>query len=222
VNNLAALYSSQGRYTEAEPLLRQTLEIRRRVLGGTHPEVASSLANLAAVADAQGRFEEAEGLLREAIIIQQSLGEHHPDILRTQRSLAGALASQGRLEEAKGLLREVLEAAQRKFGPEHPETLTSRRALDALTLEQWVPHARDHPHISISLRSNLMTTGSWMPQNCDRLLGAFMTTIVAGLIGFFSAIISLKDQISDLRNENTQLRVALEDAYMREQAIAWG
>ena len=37
LNNLAALYASQGRYDEAEPLFNEAVEIVERVLGAEHP-----------------------------------------------------------------------------------------------------------------------------------------------------------------------------------------
>jgi tetratricopeptide (TPR) repeat protein len=47
LNNLAALYESQGRYTEAEPLYLEALDLHKRLLGDNHPHVATSLNNLA-------------------------------------------------------------------------------------------------------------------------------------------------------------------------------
>ncbi|GAC1458622.1 MAG: hypothetical protein NVS2B14_04170 [Chamaesiphon sp.] len=47
MDNLAYLYFSQGRYHEAEPLYVQALEIRTRLLGDEHPDVATTLNNLA-------------------------------------------------------------------------------------------------------------------------------------------------------------------------------
>ncbi len=37
LNNLAALYQSQGKYEQAEPLYIQALDMQRRVLGEEHP-----------------------------------------------------------------------------------------------------------------------------------------------------------------------------------------
>ena len=37
LNNLAALYNSQGRYPEAEPLHLQALAIAEQALGENHP-----------------------------------------------------------------------------------------------------------------------------------------------------------------------------------------
>ena len=43
MNNLALLYEFQGRYREAEPLYRLTLEKRRAVLGEDHPDTLGSV-----------------------------------------------------------------------------------------------------------------------------------------------------------------------------------
>ena len=41
LNNLAELYYFQGRYSEAEPLYIQALELKRKMLGDEHPDVAT-------------------------------------------------------------------------------------------------------------------------------------------------------------------------------------
>ena len=58
--NLAELYRSQGRYGEAEPLLKQALQLNREVLGERHPSTLISLNNLALLYVSQGRYGEAE------------------------------------------------------------------------------------------------------------------------------------------------------------------
>ncbi len=49
LNNLAALYKSQGRYNEAEPLYLQALNIRERRLGLDHPHTVTVRENLEAL-----------------------------------------------------------------------------------------------------------------------------------------------------------------------------
>ena len=56
LNGLAVLYSSQGRYGEAEPLHEQALERRRVILGPGHRDTLRSLSNLAALYQSQGRY----------------------------------------------------------------------------------------------------------------------------------------------------------------------
>ena len=46
LNNLAALYDSQGRYTEAEPLYLQALAIAEQALGENHPNTIIFRENL--------------------------------------------------------------------------------------------------------------------------------------------------------------------------------
>jgi tetratricopeptide (TPR) repeat protein len=62
LNNLARLYEAQGRYADAEPLYRRSLQIREKALGAAHPDVGASLNGLAGLYRAQGRYAEAEPL----------------------------------------------------------------------------------------------------------------------------------------------------------------
>ncbi len=45
LNNLAALYRSQGRYTEAEPLYLEAINIATQVLGDNHPDSQTIMEN---------------------------------------------------------------------------------------------------------------------------------------------------------------------------------
>ena len=47
MHSLAVFYESQGRYDEAEPLSRRTVEARARTLGPEHPSTLLSVNNLA-------------------------------------------------------------------------------------------------------------------------------------------------------------------------------
>ena len=69
-------------------MLRRALEIRKKVLGENHPDVARSLGNLAGLLQAQNKLAEAEPLYRRAIAIRKStLGENHPDVATSLRNL---------------------------------------------------------------------------------------------------------------------------------------
>jgi len=79
LNNLAALYLSQGHYEQAEPLFIQALRIGIQTLGEAHPDVAVRLNNLALLYETVERYAEAEPLYLQAIaIFYQRLGEAHP------------------------------------------------------------------------------------------------------------------------------------------------
>ncbi len=64
-----ALYA-QGRYAEAEPLYRRSLEIREKALGPEHPNVATSLNIYAALLRATGRNAEADKMESRAKAIR--------------------------------------------------------------------------------------------------------------------------------------------------------
>ena len=51
------VYNNQGRYDEAEPLLKRALGILEKALGPEDPDFAGSLNNLAMVYYAQGRYD---------------------------------------------------------------------------------------------------------------------------------------------------------------------
>jgi tetratricopeptide (TPR) repeat protein len=88
LNGLAWLYREQGRYSEAEPLLRDALAMLKRLLGEEHPAVAGSLNNLALLYADQGQFEKAAPLLEKALhMFQQLLGDEHPSTQIVEQSL---------------------------------------------------------------------------------------------------------------------------------------
>ena len=70
LNNLAALYETQGQYAQAEPLYKRALAIDEKALGPDHPEVATDLENLASLYRATKRDEEAESLEQRAARIR--------------------------------------------------------------------------------------------------------------------------------------------------------
>lgn len=85
---LALLLIMHGDPTEAEPLLREALEIRRETLGERHPDYATCLSSLAGLLWARGDLDAAEPLLRRALAIRsQVLGERHPKSIVSQNSL---------------------------------------------------------------------------------------------------------------------------------------
>ena len=67
LNKLGIAFQSQGKYGEAEGLLKRALVIREKALGANHSDVGQSLHNLAYVYGAQGKYSEAEALFKRAL-----------------------------------------------------------------------------------------------------------------------------------------------------------
>ena len=69
LDRLARIYEKQGRYREALPLYRRSLQIYEQQLGANHPNVATSLNNLARLYKDQGRYGEAEPIFQRSLQI---------------------------------------------------------------------------------------------------------------------------------------------------------
>ncbi len=77
--NLAASLHAQRKSTEAERVLRQALEVQRRRLGPSHPDVGLGLYNLAVIELSRERRDEARSAATEALsILERGLGVAHP------------------------------------------------------------------------------------------------------------------------------------------------
>jgi tetratricopeptide (TPR) repeat protein len=106
LNNLAALYDSQGAYARAEPLYQRALAISEKVLGPEHPQVATSLNNLAALYDSQGAYARAEPLYQRALAIREKvLGPEHPSVATTQGNIGFLYLAQGKLAQAYAIFK---------------------------------------------------------------------------------------------------------------------
>ncbi len=122
LNNLAGLYQAQGRYAEAEPLLKRSLAIREKALGPEHPDVGTSLNNLARLYQDQGRYAEAEPLLQaQPRHPREGAGARAPRRGHARSTTWRLLyQAQGRYAEAEPLLKRSLAITEKALGPEHP------------------------------------------------------------------------------------------------------
>ncbi|MDB9521957.1 tetratricopeptide repeat protein [Dolichospermum circinale CS-1225] len=151
LNNLASLYDNQGKYSEAEPLLLDALEMRKRLFTNDHPDVASSLNNLAILYKNQGKYSKAEFLYLEALEMRRRLftGDH-PAVATSLNNLAVLYKNQGKYSEAEFLYLEALAMFERVLGTNHPNTITVWDNLRLLQ-QQLIP-----PPFYIRLLNNLI------------------------------------------------------------------
>ena len=127
LDRLARIYEKQGRYREALPLYRRSLQIYEQQLGADHPAVATSLNNLAALYEVQGRYEEAEPLYQRSLQIrEQQLGANHPDVAASLNNLALLYQDQGRYGEAELLYIRALETWVKTLPVGHPYIATGQ------------------------------------------------------------------------------------------------
>ncbi len=234
LNNLAILYCEMGRYAEAEPLYRRSLEITEKQLGRDHPDVAGSLNNLAILYREMGRYAEAEPLYRRSLeITEKRLGRDHPDVAGSLNNLAILYREMGRYAEAEPLYRRSLEIREKQLGRDHPDVAGSlnnlanlysdmgryaeaeplfRRSL-AIREKQL---GRDHPDVAQSLNNlaNLSATlGRW-----DEAAGAIdrERRVVRRHVSRVLPALAEAEQLAFLKaNDERFLHVALSLALVR-------
>ena len=105
LSNLAELYRSQGRYSEAAELNQRALSIWEKDLGKTDdPIVAQALNSLALTYGAQGRTSEAEPLLKRSLAIREKvLGPEHPAVAESLENYSALLRKSNRESEAAAM-----------------------------------------------------------------------------------------------------------------------
>ena len=105
--DLAEVYVSQGRFSEAEPLLREASNIAQVRYGAGHPEVVNSLLPLGLLYQKTGRTNEAQEAYQIALRVSRQRGELNSNTLQSLIHLARLFDNQGREQEARGLFEQA-------------------------------------------------------------------------------------------------------------------
>jgi tetratricopeptide (TPR) repeat protein len=132
--NLTASLRGQGKYAEAEQMLRDS---QARVGGGELRCTLSAASNLASSLLRQGKYSEAEQIYREIHAARMRvLGPEDACTLNSAANLAASLSGQGKCTEAEHMQRDLLDVQRRVLGAEHPDTLVTTGGLAATLYRQ--------------------------------------------------------------------------------------
>src|SRR5262249_50739089 len=105
------------KYDEALPIAEHILEIRGKLLGAEHPDVAAAINGLANVYFGKGEYVKAEPLYRRALDInEKALGKDHPDTAQNLNDLALLTYRQGKYAEAEPLYKRALDIREKALG----------------------------------------------------------------------------------------------------------
>ena len=133
---LASVLTVQGRWQQAECILRKLLQLTEAT-HGLHPGTRKCMDGLAMVFREQGKWQEAEDMHRKVLeAMRRTLGENHHDTLCSMNNLANVLQEQGKWQEAEDMHKKVLHARRRTLGEDHHDTLRSMNNLAAALQEQ--------------------------------------------------------------------------------------
>lgn len=124
LENLAALYVAQGRYKDAEKILKRVLEIRERLFTKKHPDYALSLQSLAELYVETARYPEAETVQLQAIaILKETVGETHPHTASALNTLAVIYLRTANYNDAAKTIERAIEIRTSAFGAAHPDLI---------------------------------------------------------------------------------------------------
>ncbi|MBW4652444.1 MAG: tetratricopeptide repeat protein [Kaiparowitsia implicata GSE-PSE-MK54-09C] len=148
----------RGQYVEAKPLLQSALALRQKLLGETHPDVATSLNNLASLYKDQRQYGESELLYRQSLEIRQLLvGEENLDTATSLNDLAVVLKAIDKYKEAELLHLKALETRRKLLGDDHLDVAESLNNLGALYFAQgYYKEAESLFEKSLGLKKKLL------------------------------------------------------------------
>ena len=130
IYNLGLNYYRQGDYVKAEPLLKQSVQMMRRMFDSDHPGLAHDLHLLANLYTELGHRREAEDLYLEAIAVSEAaFGKNNPQVALGLNNLALFYTRRGRLADAEPLLQRSLAIYEESMPPGHPGTANAMESL---------------------------------------------------------------------------------------------
>jgi len=117
---LAGIYTQQMKVVQAEELYNHVLNIRKKMLGPDHLDVAETLLGLAKLYKHQGNYDQAEPLYEQALDIQKkALRLEHDTVVETLVDLAELYKHQKKYDHAKPLYEEALITIRKTHGLMH-------------------------------------------------------------------------------------------------------
>jgi tetratricopeptide (TPR) repeat protein len=137
MNAYGLTLQAAGKYYEAEPLFKRSLEIYEKVLGKDHANVATALNNLANLYRTQGKYAEAEPLFKRSLDVRENvLGKDHPDVAQSVNNLALLYQTKGKYAEAEPLFKRSLEIREKSLGKDHPMVAIALNNLAGVYFDQ--------------------------------------------------------------------------------------
>ncbi len=147
-------HEALGEVESAEALLRRTLEMRQRLLGPEHPEVAASLINLGELYYSSfEEYDRARELFGQSLEIHRRQKSRGPELAAALQNLAAVFYRTGDTEAALSHLREALEIQVLHFGEVHPAVAMTLSTVGSVYSRGGdVDQAREHLLRALDIR----------------------------------------------------------------------
>ncbi|HYR54612.1 MAG TPA: serine/threonine-protein kinase [Myxococcaceae bacterium] len=119
LNDTAVLREGQGKYDQALVNHQRALEIRKRLLGPVHRDVAQSLNNLGIAYARLDNDDQALEAYRGALsIYEQTLGPGHPRLALSLNNIGNVLRRQRKLDPSRAAYERAIAIVEQAEGPE--------------------------------------------------------------------------------------------------------
>jgi eukaryotic-like serine/threonine-protein kinase len=133
LDTIGMAYRSLGVYSEAEPYLRESLEIRVKTGGNTSSDLASSKLHLGQLLYDEGQFDKAEAELRDALEqTRKTDGEGSAATAECDFEIGRLLTHKGKYAEAEPFLIQAKAIQEKTLGPESREVSKTINSLAML------------------------------------------------------------------------------------------
>ena len=148
---LGACLMHMAQLNEAESTLLEALQLKERLLGPRHPELAVVLSELGGCLLRQNKIAEAERcLVRSRGLVKDVHGERHPSYATILSNLAFLHRAQGRLGEAIELEETVASLREEILGLSHPDVALAYRTLAEMQTDHGQHEAAERSLASAS------------------------------------------------------------------------
>jgi serine/threonine protein kinase/tetratricopeptide (TPR) repeat protein len=156
-STIARVYMDLAKYDKAEPMMRQEIDLRRKLVRTNDPQLAISLGDLGILLARRGKYADAEAIDREALTMNQRLlGDENPATINALGNLAIALRNEGELAEAETMHRKVLALRQKVKGKDDPDTITAMSNLaTVLLMEEKTTEAESLYRAAVAARRKI-------------------------------------------------------------------
>lgn len=121
---LGRVYTSQGRFEDAEKAYKEALRLKKKSLGKRHREVPVTLNNLADLYYVWGKTEETESLYRDALDVNRR-DQRNVEVCRSLNGLALIHNQRSEFVQAEELLKQAIALHEKGERREHPFLATA-------------------------------------------------------------------------------------------------
>jgi tetratricopeptide (TPR) repeat protein/CHAT domain-containing protein len=163
-----ALYQ-RGQYPEALIKARETLAMRRKLLGPEHPQTAAALNNLGIVLTTQRDYVGARPYLEQALAIHRKvMGPDHPETATCLVNLGNLLFDQGHYAGARRHLEQALAIRRKVLGLENSATAQLLSCVGNL-LQSQQDYVGARPYLEQALAVHRKISGPDHPETATCL-----------------------------------------------------